>query len=306
VRLLPLPAPGPRPSDAAWHTGPALALALGCREEDDEWTTSVWLITTGGENPAPDRLAEVPGRHTGGVWLDRDGRLLALDKVAEGRTKTVVLDLESGRTTPLLQMAPESNDRLLLADPDSGLLVVRSDAPGSERLGWGVLGSERPIRFPGCVHLPGAVATPFAVQPGAALTPEECGVALRVDGPEGSRLALWRPARQHIDPLPAPEGWLVGAGHWSSDGLRLPYATGHCPFGVATVNTEAIPATEAAESAEGEAGAAPPDGPDEPDETPVSAPAAPAPAPEPSGPPMRRPVPLQHAPLAASGCRSGG
>ncbi|WP_229698059.1 hypothetical protein [Wenjunlia tyrosinilytica] len=316
VRLLPLPTPPVRPGGSAWQAGPALALALGSSADGSgERTTSVWLISS--DSPSPDRLAELPGRHLGGIWLDREGRMLALDRVADGRVKTVVLDMESGEATPLLQIAPESNDRLLLADPESGLLVVRSDAPGSDRVGWGVLCSERPVRFPECLRLPDAVVTPFAVQPGPALTPEECGVALRIEGPQRSRLAVWRPARRRLDELTAPEGWLVGAGHWSHNGLRLPYATGDCPFGVATVSAE-------------EEGGAPPDA-TRPELTrPVAArsPSTPAPSERPAAtrphsprpasanpspgqpaitlpraadrPPLRTPVPLQQAPLTTA------
>ncbi|WP_434095798.1 hypothetical protein [Streptomyces lavendulae] len=45
----------------------------------------------------------------------------------------------------------------------SGLLLIRSDAPGEPRLGWGVLGSSLPVRFPQCLRP--ADAHPFAVQP---------------------------------------------------------------------------------------------------------------------------------------------
>ncbi|MFF7504868.1 hypothetical protein ACFZBM_36385 [Streptomyces lavendulae] len=62
----------------------------------------------------------------------------------------------------------------------SGLLLIRSDAPGEPRLGWGVLGSSLPVRLP--QYLRPADAHPFAVQPGQALMPETCGVALRMGG----------------------------------------------------------------------------------------------------------------------------
>lgn len=83
----------------------------------------------------------VPGRCSGGVWLDRAGRMLALDREVGGRTKAIVVDLErDGEVSPLLQIAADSDDRLLAADPDSGLLLIRSDAPSpgrGDRLGWG-------------------------------------------------------------------------------------------------------------------------------------------------------------------------
>ncbi len=218
----------------------AFALGRGPR------STSVWLVAGGGVL-VPQHLAEVPGRCTGGSWLDRTGRLLALDRELDGRTKTVVVDLRrGGETSPLLQITERSDDRLLLADPDSGLLLLRSDAPGEERLGWGVLGSTRPVRFPDCLRPAGwSQATPFAVQPGQVLTPEACAVAFRVDGRGGSErpwVGVWRPAERRLREFPAPEGWLPGAGLWTRDGeLRLPYATPQVPCGLARVRLSGVP-----------------------------------------------------------------
>ncbi|UNO42371.1 hypothetical protein [Streptomyces sp. MST-110588] len=219
--------------------GGAVAYALAPGER----STAVWLVYGPDSGPGPDgtpkaacrNVAEVPGRCSGGVWLDRTGRLLALDREREGRTKTVVVDLgRDGETSPLLQITEESNDRLLLADPDSGLLVVRSDAPGHERLGWGVLGSARPVRFPDCLRLADAALLPFAAQPGRMLLPESCAVAFRIDGAAGTWLGLWRPVDRRLRQIPAPPGWLAGAGLWTADGeLRLPYTTREVPCGVA-------------------------------------------------------------------------
>ncbi|MGP2441292.1 hypothetical protein [Streptomyces sp. JW3] len=220
----------------------AYALAVGPR------STAVWLVA--GSAFGPEHLAEVPGRCSGGVWLDRTARILALDRVTEGPAgpvvKTVVVDLErGGEVSPLLQIAADSEDRLLLADPDSGLLLIRSDAPApghGARLGWGVLGSTLPVRFPRCLRLPDRVVTPFATQPGQMLTPERCAVALRVDGPTGSWVGMWRPAERHLHQLPAPRGWLAGAGWWSADGLlRLPYSTAEHPCAVAALTVPGSP-----------------------------------------------------------------
>ncbi|MFI5682297.1 hypothetical protein [Streptomyces sp. NPDC051636] len=256
VRLLP-PAPGGER---------AYALAVG------RYTTGVWLVAGGAFGP--EQLAEVPGRCSGGVWLDRAGRLLAVDREIGGRTKAVVVDLErGGEVSPLLQIAADSDDRLLLADPDSGLLLISSDAPspGQERLGWGVLGSTLPVRFPERLRLPDCAVTPFAIQPGQVLMPENCAVALRIDGPLGGWVGVWRPAERQVHHFPAPEGWLAGAGLWTADGvLRLPYATPDVPCGVA-----GLPAPPRAPLAR-----------------------APEPAePEPAKQVLARPVPLQQAPL---------
>ncbi|MEV4341529.1 hypothetical protein [Streptomyces sp. NPDC049590] len=205
----------------------AYALASGVR------SSVVWLVTGGASGP--ERLAEVPGRCSGGVWLDGTGRLLALDRELGGRTKTVVVDLERAAVSPLLQIADGSDDRLLLADPDSGLLLISSDAPspGQERLGWGVLGSTLPVRFPRCLLLPDCLVTPFAIQPGQVLMPENCAVGLRIDGAFGTWVGTWRPAERRVRHLPAPEGWLAGTGVWTAEGvLRLPYATPATPCGL--------------------------------------------------------------------------
>ncbi|MFB8771178.1 hypothetical protein [Streptomyces broussonetiae] len=267
LRLLP-PAPGGER---------AYALAVGPR------SSAVWLVAGG--TFGPEHVAEVPGRCSGGVWLDRTGRMLALDREADGRTKTVVVDLErGGEMSPLLQIADDSDDRLLLADADSGLLLIRSDAPspGHARLGWGVLGSTLPVRFPECLRLPDRAVTPFAIQPGQVLTPESCAVALRVDGPEGSWVAVWRPADRQVRHVGAPEGWLAGAGLWTADGvLRLPYATDEVPCGVVTASVcPPVSQPVSAPVPEGSGGDGQPSEPDSPE--PVAA----------------RPVPLGEAPLS--------
>lgn len=278
LRLLP-PAPG---GDTAY----ALAVGRG--------SSAVWLVAGGAFGP--EHLAEVPGRCSGGVWLDRTGRMLALDREAGGRTKTVVVDLErGGEVSPLLQIAADSDDRLLLADPDSGLLLIRSDAPspGRDRVGWGVLGSTLPVRFPECLHPAHCRVTPFAIQPGQVLTPENCAVALRVDGPLGSWVGVWRPTERQMRHLPAPAGWLAGAGMWTEDGvLQLPYATAEVPCGVARVAVPDVmaarPASQGKEANEREERHEPeePGEPGEPGE------------PDPPAPVAPRPVPLQQAPLA--------
>ncbi|MFG2991338.1 hypothetical protein ACGFZK_18970 [Streptomyces sp. NPDC048257] len=220
VRLLP-----PSPDGSG-----AFALAA------EDTVTTVWQVAGAPFGPQP--VARIPGRCSGGVWLDRAGRLLALDRELDGITKSVAVDLGRGDVSPLLQIAEGSDDRLLLADPDSGLLLIRSDAPGAPRLGWGVSGSSRPVRFPECLARLGD-AYPFAVQPGQSLMPETCGVALRL--PEGD-IGLWRPADRHVFRLGAPAGWLGGSGLWSPQGrLHLPYATPEVPCGIVGMNLPVSP-----------------------------------------------------------------
>ncbi|MET9590006.1 hypothetical protein ABZY45_03445 [Streptomyces sp. NPDC006516] len=213
----------------------AFALVPGDR------STGVWLVAGGAFGP--EHVADVPGRCSGGAWLDREGRLLALDRQLPGGgpVKAVAVDLgRGGEVTPLLQIAPGSDDRLLLADADSGLLLIRSDAPGHERLGWGVLGSCLPVRFPECLRPAGTAVTPIAVQPGQMLTPENCAVALRLDGAAGSWVGLWRPSGRRLHQYAAPDGWLTGAAFWSREGtLHLPYAQPGAPCALAAIEAPA-------------------------------------------------------------------
>jgi hypothetical protein len=257
----------------------AYALAPGAR------STAVWLVAGGAFGP--EHITDVPGHCSAGVWLDHTGRMLALDRELDGCVKTVAVDLErGGEVTPLLQITDGSDDRLLLADPDSGLLLIRSNAPGQDRLGWGVLGSTLPVRFPECLRSADtdSAVTPFAVQPGQSLTPENCAVALRIDGDAGSWVGVWRPKERHLHQLAAPVGWLAGTGVWSRSGvLKLPYATGEMPCGLALVEAPEL-------FAPGPAG-----------------PAGPAGAAGPAAAPGRvcKPVPLQQAPLAGAGGQQG-
>jgi hypothetical protein len=263
--------------------------------DDATGETALWLVCGGAFGPEP--VTRVPGHCSGGAWLDAGGRLLALDRTdpATGHTRTVTVDVEGGGLpSELLRITEHSNDRLLLADPDSGLLMVVSDAPGEDRIGWGVLGSRLPVRFPEALHPDGVAIRPFAVQPGQMLTPEACAVALELSAPEvGVRwVAVWRAQQREVQPIAAPEGWLTGVGRWTAAGeLLLPYATEELPWGLERVVVpvpEPQPLRPAPETAvpyepggqEAPAGHGPP----------ASAP--------PANQGVTKPVPLHHSPLA--------
>ncbi|MBP0454736.1 alpha/beta fold hydrolase [Kitasatospora sp. RG8] len=236
LRLLPLPAsaagsPAPDGAPAADGARVPVAVALGT---DTRPATTVWLVHADGSEPR--QVAEIPGLHGGGVWLDRAGTLLALDRVAAGVVRTVVLDLRSGTVTPLLEIGERSNDRLVLFDPDSRFAMVRSDAPGTDRLGWGLLGGGGPLRFPECLHVSGMLLRPVALRP----APEGVRVVVQIDHGAGSALALWRPVAGRLDPLPVPPGRLGAAGHWSEAGLRMPYSSPDHPTALATLDVDAL------------------------------------------------------------------
>ncbi|MFJ9695000.1 alpha/beta hydrolase family protein [Kitasatospora sp. NPDC101183] len=230
LRILPLPgAAAGAPADADPHA--PVAVALG---SDTRPATTAWLIRTDGSAPEP--VAEIPGLHGGGTWLDHAGALLALDRVTDGLVRSVVLDLRTGATTPLLEIGERSNDRLVLFDPDSRFAMVRSDAPGTDRLGWGVLGGGEPLRFPECLHVAGMFLRPVALRQAA----DGPRVAVQIDHGAASALALWRPALNRLDRLPVPPGRLGAAGHWGGAGLRMPYSSPDHPAALATLDVDAL------------------------------------------------------------------
>lgn len=96
------------------------------------------------------------------------------------------------------------------------------------------------MRFPECLRPADVAVTPFAVQPGQMLMPESCAVALRIDGPAGSWVGVWRPAGHAAASTRRPAGWQAGRGVWTRDGvLRLPYADGNVACGVALLEAPA-------------------------------------------------------------------
>lgn len=220
LRLLPYPG----------ADGLALALAT-----DTTPTTTVWRIprTLG----ALEILAELPGLFGGGVWLDTRGHRLALDAVRDGRVKTAALDVRSAVLSPLLEMTEESNDRLQLCDPVGGLLVISSDAPGGDRLGWIRLPENRDepagrVRFPEMVHLPNTTVRPVAI------APDGDRVALQLDRGATSRLAVWTPEEGTLLDITMPEGCLGGVGRWTAAGLHIPFSAPDRPGGLATVQPD--------------------------------------------------------------------
>ncbi|MGX4737213.1 alpha/beta fold hydrolase [Kitasatospora griseola] len=227
LRMLAMPGPAGTAADAP------IAVLLGT---DTRPVTTVWLLTADGS--APRVAAELPGLYGGGVWLDEVGRLLALDRVADGMVKTVVLDLRLGVATPLLELGASSNDRLVLFDPATGFGMLRSDAPGVDRLGWALIGGAEPVRFPDCLHQPDRLLRPIALAPDGPGT--EPRVVLQVDHGAASSLVLWQPGSGRLDPLPVPPGRLGAIGHWSPAGLRMPYSAPDRPAALATLDVDAL------------------------------------------------------------------
>jgi pimeloyl-ACP methyl ester carboxylesterase len=210
---------GTDPAPPAW----ALAIAL-----DDRGRSTIWRVSE--RRPWLERLIEIPGLLLGGVWLDPTGALLGVDRMERldgGPAKAVAVDLRDGSWSVLLDVGERSNDRLLLASPSSGLLVVSTDAPGETRLGWARVG-HRPVRFPPALRR--LDARPLATDP------EGRRVLLKLDAGVRSRLASYDPAADRLAPLDIPDGHVRNTACWTPGLLRFPLSAPAHPTAVATVD----------------------------------------------------------------------
>jgi pimeloyl-ACP methyl ester carboxylesterase len=202
TRLLPAPAassPGAGAS-AGRPTGPAWALAIAF---DERGQTTIWRVSE--RQPWLERLVELPGLLAGGVWLDQAGTVLGgehVERPGTGPAKVVAIDLRDGSRTTLLDVSERSRDRLLLASPRSGLLLVSTDAGGQARLGWAIANRPGPVRFPAALQRSGARAL--------ALSPDGRRVLLKADEGVRSRLLVYDPDVDDLEELPIPDGLVRG------------------------------------------------------------------------------------------------
>ncbi len=221
--------------------GPGLRLLASARHGDlglaiafDGACSTIWRVSA--DPPHLERVAELPGLLRGGAWLDRAGTLLGVDRAKDGGpAKALAVDLEDGSWTPLLNVSTTSNDRLLLCSPRSGLLLVSTDAPGRERLGWGRLGGREPVRFPESLHRLDQAAEPLTFDPGGQR------VLLAVDEGVRSRLAIYAPEQDRLAPVEIPPGLVCGTACWTGGVLRFPFSAPAQPPGVATVGLDRTP-----------------------------------------------------------------
>ena len=227
ARLLPAPAassPGAgasagRPTGSAW----ALAIAF-----DERGQTTIWRVSE--RQPWLERLVELPGPLAGGVWLDQAGTVLGgehVERPGTGPAKVVAIDLRDGSRTTLLDVSERSDDRLLLASPRSGLLLVSTDAGGQARLGWAIANRPGPVRFPAALQRSGARAL--------ALSPDGRRVLLKADEGVRSRLLVYDPDIDDLEELPIPDGLVRGTACWTAEGIRFPFSAPDQPPAVVTL-----------------------------------------------------------------------
>jgi len=192
---------------------------------EDRERTAVWRITDG--PPGVEPLVRLPGAASGGVWLDTDADLLALnlerpDRPVEG----VLADLRRGSWQSLFSLSERSDDRILLHHQESKLLLVRSNAGGADRLGWVLLDGASTVRFP--ERLTGS-HHPLAVDSGGQR------VLLRRESGALSSLELYTPHEDRLTSLSLPPGSTGDRACLPGGLVRVPFSSPARPSTLVTM-----------------------------------------------------------------------
>ncbi|MGW0889797.1 alpha/beta hydrolase family protein [Saccharopolyspora sp. NPDC002578] len=197
---------------------------LVAREDPEQ--TAVWRLTDG--PPGVEPLVRLPGAASGGVWLDTDADLLALNLSRPGHAvEGVLADLRRGSWQPLFSLSPGSDDRILLHHQRSKLLLVRSTSTGADRVGWVLLDGAGSVRFPDRLcptHIP--------------LTVDDGGqrVLLRRESGALSALDLYSPRDDKLTALTLPPGRTGDQAHLNGRTVRVPFSSPARPSTLVTVS----------------------------------------------------------------------
>ncbi|MDQ3150793.1 MAG: alpha/beta fold hydrolase [Actinomycetota bacterium] len=214
-------------------SSPSAAQVAFAVTRDDAEHSTIWRLSA--SPPWIERVVQVPGCLSGGVWLDGDAGVLAANLISEShRCSGIVVDLAEGSWRRIWSVSDRSTDRIVLYSPRSTLLVVSSNAAGEERLGWGWLG-ERTVHFPDALHRPGYVRRALAL--------DSAGERLLVEERHGavSRLFTYTPADQGLQQLDGPQGTASSPASWVGDLIRFRFSTPDHPPTLATVRLAAKP-----------------------------------------------------------------
>lgn len=193
---------------------------------DSEHST-IWRLSAA--PPRIDRVARVPGALEGGVWLEDDASVLAVNQThGRSRCNGIAVDLTQGSWKRIWSRSAASADRILLGSLRSKMLIVATTVSGQERLGWTVLGDPT-VRFPDTLHRAGYERRALAL--------DDHGERLLVHEVRGaiSRLFIYTPAVDSLAPLTGPPGKISPPTRWTGNLLRLGFSAPTQPPTLATV-----------------------------------------------------------------------
>ncbi len=204
---------------------------------DDPTHSTIWRVQD--SPPRVEPVVRVPGSISGGVWLDGDldaGKaVLAVNQTGDGHgCSGIAIDLAQGSWRRVWSNSDASVDRIMFCSLRSNLLIVTTDISGEERLGLGFLG-EGTVRFPDALHRPGYVRKVLAIDDrGRRLLVHEARGAL-------SRLFIYTPADDRLEPLACPPGVVSSPVSWNGDLIKVRFSAPCVSPTVATVRLATEP-----------------------------------------------------------------
>jgi predicted esterase len=195
---------------------------LGIVGFDD--TTTVWRIAW--REGTMTEAGRLPAPINGGAWLDETGDRLAVNLEGEsGRSSVYVVDFGAQSFSRLFEASPDSEDRIVLADPATGRVVVTTDA-----FGYPAVGVAEPSVAPGIRFIPALPEGDEAGEP-AVLIPDGRTVVLRHENGVESHLRLADTHSLEVaGPIPLPVGEVGTPVVVDGHRLRFPFSAPDQPW----------------------------------------------------------------------------
>jgi pimeloyl-ACP methyl ester carboxylesterase len=193
-------------------------------------TTTVFRIDW--RSGAMTEAGRLPASLAGGVWLDGIGEKLAVNLAGEsGRSSVFVVEFAAKSFSRLFEASPDSEDRIVLADPASGRVIVTTDAYGYPAVGVAEPKSAAGIRF-----IPALEEGDEAGEPVALLSDGRTMVLRHENGVESHIRLADSESLVVAGPMPVPEGEVGTPIVQSGRRLRFPFSAPNQPWRPASVD----------------------------------------------------------------------
>ena len=195
----------------------------------DDTTT---LFRIGWRDGSMTEAGRLPSPIAGGVWLDETGEKLAVNLAGEsGRSSVFVVDFAAKKFSRLFEASPDSEDRIVLADPASGRVVVTTDAFGYPAVGIAEPRSAAGIRF-----IPALEEGDEGAEPCSFLSDGRTLVLRHDNGVESHIRLADSESLVVAGPMPLPVGEVGAPIIQAGRRLRFPFSTPDGPWRPASVD----------------------------------------------------------------------
>jgi pimeloyl-ACP methyl ester carboxylesterase len=189
----------------------------------DDTTTLFRVDWRAGSMTEAGRL---PAPINGGLWLDEAGDRLAVNLEGEsGRSSVYVVEFAAKSFSRLFEASPDSEDRIVLADPVTGRVVVTTDSFGYPAVGVAEPKTAAGIRFVAALDDGEEAGEP------CALLPDHRTMVLRHEDGVQSHLRLAdTESLQVAGPIPLPAGEVGTPVVVDGRRLRFPFSAPDEPW----------------------------------------------------------------------------